>query len=1021
MQGFFADGIEDAVQYITYYLENSDSPAIYFDGWRGLGASAVLKSIGRHPPPSLVDKFSKIIHIDCSKWKSRRALQRAIAEELEFHQWINDAFDRQDKEDDFSGRDESSRTEIPDVTMAILRSLVRYRCLVIFHNGSDDMVDLVDFGIPPQAVGTKVLWTYRGRLRQVSSRLREMVTSHDFVYCFPSWKNTCTWKGLLAEEAREIALYTHRLGHTPAPEVAKVCCMYLLSLSHQGGNIIDYNWATHASNYWVCDGIVTGGHDNQAWEVARALHQEIWLDDYSSNTVPDFGDHSYKALTDFGDRLGSPPNRWILVTPSNMEERAHQWTTSLFLSSQNVFEWPLAQLSFHQLDQLHVLKIFRCSFSFQSPPFHCCHNLRFLGLESCTDQQQAREEDKDTQAMEVFMRLWVLDICYTDWELAFPQESEEETATEIREVHIKKGKIWHSNLAWRRLQNLRKLCVADPTCSWETGEKDEFKDMVNLEHLELSRNSSIQVLPGLSGAIGLKSLILDGCVLLEHVGPEGLPPSLESFSFDAGSDPSRISKISLAGCVHLKSFLLRGAFPGLEELDLSGTSVKNVDLSSKVVQVNGLNKVILIGCKQLRALLWSKQLKVLRIDTNGRNEQTQQPCSDLSLNSQEKNYDGYVIASDTRIIQSLWHDDHADRYIISSSLYLHLHNSPPSTSISERQSTRSDKDIIPKPCYYNKDVSLEGISSNDGGEILWPPPSDCHVEVSEGISLINVEGEKGISSIHGMMWLVQSMHVHDNSCMLAVNPKSWHFLYMYRSNHTSFRLRWCRVERCPKLQAVFMSYGDSWVRYFFPFMEIIWASHLPMAGCIWSKGLSDDSVISSDHPFGRLQSIHIHNCPRLKFILPLYLDKINLPSLEALHITHCGHLRYVFPWDDIHKPRPTVHRGQAAAGAAVNKFPMLKHIHLHDLPSLQEICEDMRMLTPVLESVELRGCWALRRLPAVGHRSNGPPAVVCIERDCWEKLEWDGWDVGHDPSLYEPRFSSRYYRKERLLRGTVLR
>nr|CAB3491015.1 unnamed protein product [Digitaria exilis] len=381
----------------------------------------------------------------------------------------------------------------------------------------------------------------------------------------------------------------------------------------------------------------------------------------------------------------------------------------------------------------------------------------------------------------------------------------------------------------------------------------------------------------MSGAIGLKSMILDGCVLLEHVGPEGLPPLLESFSFDAGSDPSKISKISLAGCVHLKSFLLHGAFPGLEELDLSGTSVKTVDLSSKVVQVNGLNKVILIGCKQLRALLWSKQLKVLRIDTNERNEQTQQPCSDLTLSSQEKNYDSYVIASETRIIQSLWHWDRADPYLISNSLYLHLHNAPPSTRISERRSTRSDKDIIPKPCCYNKDVSLEGISSNDGGEILWPPPSDCHVE-------------------------------------------------------------------------------------------------------------------------------------------------INLPSLEALHITHCGHLRHVFPWDDVHKPRPTVHRGQAAAGAAVNKFPNLKHIHLHELPSLQEICEDIRMLAPVLESVELRGCWALRRLPAVGRRSDGgPAAVVRIERDCWEKLEWDGRDVGHHPSLYEPRFSSRYYRKEHLLRGTVLR
>jgi hypothetical protein len=37
-------------------------------------------------------------------------------------------------------------------------------------------------------------------------------------------------------------------------------------------------------------------------------------------------------------------------------------------------------------------------------------------------------------------------------------------------------------------------------------------DMVNLGLLDLSWNSTIQVLPSLSGATDLKTLILDGCV-----------------------------------------------------------------------------------------------------------------------------------------------------------------------------------------------------------------------------------------------------------------------------------------------------------------------------------------------------------------------------------------------------------------------------------------------------------------------------------------------------------------------------
>jgi hypothetical protein len=45
---------------------------------------------------------------------------------------------------------------------------------------------------------------------------------------------------------------------------------------------------------------------------------------------------------------------------------------------------------------------------------------------------------------------------------------------------------------------------------------------------------------------------------------------------------------------------------------------------------------------------------------------------------------------------------------------------------------------------------------------------------------------------------------------------------------------------------------------------------------------------------------------------------------------------------------------------AVKKFSKLKDIHLHDLPSLQEICA-ARMYAPMLESVYLRGCWSLSR------------------------------------------------------------
>jgi hypothetical protein len=97
------------------------------------------------------------------------------------------------------------------------------------------------------------------------------------------------------------------------------------------------------------------------------------------------------------------------------------------------------------------------------------------------------------------------------------------------------------------------------------------------------------------------------------------------------------------------------------------------------------------------------------------------------------------------------------------------------------------------------------------------------------------------------------------------------------------------------------------------------------------------------------------------------------------------------------------------------EFPKLKNIYLHELYNLHHICE-AKMFTPKLEKVRLRGCWGLRRLPAIGQDSR--PVVYC-EKDWWEKLEWDGLEAGHHPSLFKPCHSSHY--KKPLPRVSVLR
>uniref|UniRef100_A0ACD5WKA2 Uncharacterized protein n=1 Tax=Avena sativa TaxID=4498 RepID=A0ACD5WKA2_AVESA len=769
-----ANDIEESVRKIIPYLNDTSSTAhkaIYYDGWDGLAASAVLRAIAKHPPQSLVNKFKKIIHVDCSRWKSRRALQRKIAQELKLPHHVMAVIDRQDEEDDFTGIDESSRAEINDVGVEIYQILLQKKCLVVFLNGSDHTVDLVNFGIPLSLWSSiRVLWTFRGRLRLNLNISEKVDTSHFFLKGKFSFKR---WRYFLKKEVREIAGYIDK-----KYEAVEECCLYMLSLNSQGGNIMDYNWATHASNYWVCDGLIQGAQSDEAWEVATALQQQICMDDYSSNTLPYFG-----------SELQTPPNRWILFWDKcNVHGRTkvstaavHPESTSFFLAAATSGSDPPLRLlpndMFHQSDKLGVLKLCGCTFSFSSPPFCCCRNLRFLGLDGCKDQ---RVEQTDTQVrptMEFFNSLWVLDICNTDWELDLSPEIIQQMAVNIREVHIKTGRFWHMAFAWRQLQNLRKLRVIDPTCSWEMGGKDEFT-----------------VFPSLPASNSLKTLVLDGCVGLQHV--EGLPLSLESFSLDAGSrkndyKKAKISRISMAGCAILSHFTLYGSLPNLEELDLSGTQLKMLDLRTEVVQIPCLQRVMLLGCEKLRVVLWSEKdfprLNLICIDTHGGGEMRR------ILHDSEKLIEGYCQAyvniMDMRFIQSIVQISYSDLVWNNNCFRLNIRISATSTNGEHRckgkMGSESSGEILGPPipkslipenshntytCVAIGDITIDHHGYNSEVQI---EPLGYHVDIGEGISNTSVESIQGMNSIIALMNRDESLHVHvQRMCIEFPKPEA---------------------------------------------------------------------------------------------------------------------------------------------------------------------------------------------------------------------------------------------------------
>jgi hypothetical protein len=113
MQVIKADTIDAAAERILSELKKEDTGStarsisnrdnvIYFDGWDGLGATAVLRTVAQRLAAGDGAHFDQIIHINCSKWESRRAMQRVIAEELKLPAEVMEMLDKQDEEDDYS-------------------------------------------------------------------------------------------------------------------------------------------------------------------------------------------------------------------------------------------------------------------------------------------------------------------------------------------------------------------------------------------------------------------------------------------------------------------------------------------------------------------------------------------------------------------------------------------------------------------------------------------------------------------------------------------------------------------------------------------------------------------------------------------------------------------------------------------------------------------------------------------------------------------------------------------------------
>lgn len=1037
----YATDVDEAREHIFQCVRRMPHKAIYFDGWNGFGASVVLRSIAevlpsRRTTPELC--FDRVIYIDCSECKNRRAIQRAIAEELKLDSSVVGILDRQDEDDDFGGVDTGSRYEIDTVGQVIYQALKNSKFMMIFINGSDDEVDMGAFGIPPftKFSNNTMIWTFKRSFLTMHRHQYEIEDKlrHTTFFLYSILVTSSQFQAILGEEAATIvARNPSMLGIDPT--MVMECCLYKLFLHCNFHPATRFDWVAHASNYWICDRIMQ-------WDIARdiihALHREInWkcdsslLDDVLQKFMKQLSP-PFLVLKDDGV-YEEGTYHWISVTSRNTKVCGLQTipadTSSFFLA----FEGPyypstLQNGLFEHASKLGVLVLYCSVFNFASPPFLKCHSLRFLGVDRCEDGNTDEGEDHIDWAC--LYRLQVLDLRYTDWNEILSQERMV-LMTDIRELNIEGVDCWQYAAHLQGcLPNLQSLRIIKPRCKRQISKDvdNSFVDKTRMEILDLSGNSDMKILPrSLAKAGSLQMLVLDGCDELEKVVlPDGLPPSLNTFSFDGYGPASQwtqtielppnhcrlptavdnekdisVSKISLAGCTQLENLFLRG-LPNLVELDLSGTAIKVLDFETMVVHVPRLKRLFLIGCVHLHAIKpWCKRgnsemlpnLELLCIDTRAGIG-----CSRPSINKNKSfSLQVHAVVEDARLARSLeflmdFMGDCEDVYF-----NIHINSSPMYAGVSQLEASCKGKigasdqvsmqQLVPAGCYDDVLSMVGDPPISAPTQTFTQPPTvmlDRHIEIAQGSRCVESELDGCLGQL--IDYFTESLHVHDVS-VSAIMPEL----------HWGRALKHCCVERCPKLDPVFPSYSA------FDSLETLWVSDLLIARWICSKPISRYRSL-----FRNLQHLHVSSCPSLQFGLPAMFS---FPSLETLHIIHCGDLKHVFILDE--KCPEEI----AAYGVA---FPKLRTIYLHNLLKLQQICQ-VKMVAPALESIKIRGCSGLRRLPAVAARSQlEKKRTIEIEKDIWDALEWDGVEAGHHPCLFEAPVHSSYYKKK-LPRVSVLR
>ncbi|KAF5187666.1 Disease resistance protein summ2 [Thalictrum thalictroides] len=189
------------------------------------------------------------------------------------------------------------------------------------------------------------------------------------------------------------------------------------------------------------------------------------------------------------------------------------------------------------------------------------------------------------------------------------------------------------------------------------------------------------------------------------------------------------------------------------------------------------------------------------------------------------------------------------------------------------------------------------------------------------------------------------------------------------------QLRNLVIRNCSKLQELFFDWitnNDEKEVRLFENLEKMWLRNLPKLVISW-----DVRNLQYEH-FRKLHLVHFEECDAMVHITWLLL----IPNLQSLWIVNCGGLKEILSSSE-----------EFGVAYNENSFSNLKTMTLLGLPNLQSICSMNALPFPSLETILVRRCPKLRRLPLDSNSAKNTLKKIKGEEEWWEGLEWENESI----------------------------